>query len=72
MRPVRVFADESTTPNLPHVAGRYPQLGEHLDALLAGFREYAAFLANRTDVLDGFAGHRVDGSSAPLSSTRCC
>lgn len=46
----------SLTTNLPHVAGKYAQLDEHLDDFRAGFSEYARFLAGRdwTHALDRF------------------
>jgi type 2 lantibiotic biosynthesis protein LanM len=57
MRPERVAAAPTAT-NLPHFDGRYAGLGEHVDDFLAGFSDYATFLAGRDlgPLLDGFAG----------------
>lgn len=57
MRPERVAAVQAT-PNLPQYDGRYAGLGEHVEHFLAGFSDYAAFLAGRDlgPLLDGFAG----------------
>jgi lantibiotic modifying enzyme len=62
MRPAKVKEPAGAIPNLPHVAGRYARLGDHLEAFIAGFEEYAKFLlrlggkANAGGLFDGFAG----------------
>ena len=65
MRPAKAKLVDSTNPNLPHVGGRYARLGEHIDVLIAGFEDYARFLADRTRgpdlgyLFEGFAGAPV-------------
>ncbi|WP_122498812.1 type 2 lanthipeptide synthetase LanM, partial [Mycobacterium attenuatum] len=62
MRPARARETDSTTPNLPHIAGHYAKFADHVEAFIDGFRAYAEFLARwRADattggLLDGFAG----------------
>ena len=56
MRPsIKDEADRPTT-NLPHVAGSYASLAEHLDDFVSGFEDYARFLKSAGHLLDGFAG----------------
>jgi type 2 lantibiotic biosynthesis protein LanM len=65
MRPAKMKVVDKTTPNLPHVAGRYAKLSEHTDAFITGFEEYAAFLLRRlrepeqANLITGFAGAPV-------------
>ncbi|MFZ5690148.1 MAG: type 2 lanthipeptide synthetase LanM family protein [Pseudomonadota bacterium] len=65
MRPTRAKVVENANPNLPHAGGRYARFGEHVDAFLAGFEDYARFLSqlSRGDGLgglfDGFSGVTV-------------
>jgi type 2 lantibiotic biosynthesis protein LanM len=62
MRPVKRKETSDVTPNLPHVDGRYAQLGDHIKDVIAGFADYANFLlrwtrdARRGGLFDGFAG----------------
>jgi type 2 lantibiotic biosynthesis protein LanM len=59
MRPEKTKIVDDTNPNLPHVGGSYAKFGDYFDAFLAGFTEYAHFLAKRpgpADLLGGFAG----------------
>lgn len=62
MRPTRTKLVDTANPNLPHVGGRYARFGDHIDAFVAGFEDYARFLSQRTrgpdqgDLFDGFAG----------------
>jgi type 2 lantibiotic biosynthesis protein LanM len=62
MRPAKKKLVGNTNPNLPHVGGRYAKFGEHFDAFISGFEDYANFLADRTratdqwDLFAGFAG----------------
>src|SRR4029077_7364260 len=62
MRPVKSKETREGNPNLPHVDGRYAQLGDHIEDVIAGFEEYATFLVRRTrdarqgGLFDGFAG----------------
>lgn len=65
MRPAKTKLVGKTNPNLPHVGGRYAKFGDHLDAFIAGFEDYAKFLAHRTrgsdqgNLFEGFAGAPV-------------
>jgi type 2 lantibiotic biosynthesis protein LanM len=65
MRPVKSKETREGNPNLPHVDGRYGQLGDHIEDVIAGFEEYATFLVRRTrdarqgGLFDGFAGLSV-------------
>jgi type 2 lantibiotic biosynthesis protein LanM len=62
MRPAKAKEVGGTTPNLPHVDGRYAKFSDHLDAFVAGFEDYANFLLRQSrdkrqpDLFDGFAG----------------
>ncbi|OOK82888.1 hypothetical protein BZL30_0629 [Mycobacterium kansasii] len=38
MRPARPRETDSTTPNLPHLAGRYAKFADHVEAFVEGFR----------------------------------
>ncbi len=46
MRPVRGAQTTGSTPNLPHVEGRYAKLSDHVDDFVGGFEDYATFLLN--------------------------
>ncbi len=65
MRPAKTKAADETVPNLPHVDGRYARFGDHIDAFVAGFEDYARFLLAQTrdpqqgGLFDGFAGLAV-------------
>lgn len=48
MRPTRTKVVDNANPNLPHVGGRYARFGEHVDAFMAGFEDYARFLSRLT------------------------
>jgi type 2 lantibiotic biosynthesis protein LanM len=62
MRPVRVTEQDPTTPNLPHVGGRYAKFADHVESFVSGFADYAAFLMRRcraagpSFLFEGFAG----------------
>ncbi len=62
MRPTRTKQVDTANPNLPHVDGRYARFRDHVDALVAGFEDYARFLSHRTRgadqgrLFEGFAG----------------
>ncbi len=58
MRPVKVHDMAAVTTNVPHIAGSRGRLGDHLDDMISGFTEYAAFLKRCApeDLLSGFAG----------------
>ena len=62
MRPAKSKEVGKTTPNLPHVDGRYAKFGDHIDDFIAGFEDYAKFLlhlsrdAKQGGLFDGFAG----------------
>jgi type 2 lantibiotic biosynthesis protein LanM len=62
MRPLKAKEVAKIIPNLPHVDGRYAKLGDHIDAFVAGFEDYANFLRNRSrdatqgGLFEGFAG----------------
>jgi type 2 lantibiotic biosynthesis protein LanM len=61
MRPAKMQEAGAGTPNLPHVDGRYAKLTDHIESFVAGFTEYANFLAqqvrdgNTTALLQSFA-----------------
>jgi type 2 lantibiotic biosynthesis protein LanM len=60
MRPAKIKVAATANPNLPHVAGRYAKLEDHLETFIAGFEAYANFLLGRKQSLfDGFAGAPV-------------
>lgn len=62
MRPEMIKETGASTPNLPHVDGRYAKLRDHVDDFVAGFEEYAEFILSQSrehgaEVLcDAFAG----------------
>ena len=62
MRPAKSKEVGKTTPNLPHVDGRYAKFGDHIDDFISGFEDYAKFLlhqsrdAKQGGLFDGFAG----------------
>ena len=62
MRPAKSKEADKTSPNLPHVDGRYAKFGDHIDNFVSGFEDYAKFLlrrsrnANMGALFDGFAG----------------
>jgi type 2 lantibiotic biosynthesis protein LanM len=62
MRPIKVEEAGAGTPNLPHVAGRYAKLTDHIESFVTGFADYANFLMRQmrerkaAALLDGFAG----------------
>lgn len=62
MRPAKAKEVGTSTPNLPHVDGRYAKFADHIDSFVAGFEDYAKFLSdwrrNATPDrrFDGFAG----------------
>ena len=62
MRPAKSKEVGTTTPNLPHVEGRYAKFADHLDEFNSGFESYAKFLlrqsrdANQGGLFDGLAG----------------
>jgi type 2 lantibiotic biosynthesis protein LanM len=61
MRPVRTQQARGRNPNLPHVAGSYAKLGDHVDDFVSGFEDYARFLlcrsrdANQGGLFEGFS-----------------
>jgi type 2 lantibiotic biosynthesis protein LanM len=65
MRPTRTKLVDTANPNLPHVDGRYARFGDHIDAFVAGFEDYARFLSRQTRgpdqgrLFEGFAGAPV-------------
>lgn len=65
MRPAKAKVVDGANPNLPHVGGRYAKLGDHIDIFIAGFEDYAGFLADRIrepdlgNLFRGFAGAPV-------------
>lgn len=62
MRPVKKKITDAASPNLPHVEGRYAKFGDHFDAFIQGFEDYAKFLAgparaaDQGRLFDGFEG----------------
>ena len=62
MRPAKTKEVGTTTPNLPHVDGRYAKFGDHVDDFISGFEDYAKFLLHRSrdakqaGLFDGFTG----------------
>ncbi len=65
MRPTRTTLVDKANPNLPHIDGRYAKLRDHVDALVAGFEDYARFLSQRTRGPD--QGHLFEGfADAPV------
>lgn len=65
MRPAKRKVVSKANPNLPHVDGRYAAFGDHFDAFIAGFDDYARFLARQgqgpglSKLFEGFAGAPV-------------
>ena len=76
MRPTRSQETNSTTPNLPHIAGHYAKFADHIDVFVTGFEDYARFLARwragATGLFDGFAGLPVRKVLRPPGSMPCC
>lgn len=62
MRPAKTKVVDNANPNLPHVGGRYARFGDHFEAFLAGFQDYAGFLSRHTRGTD--SGHLFDGFAA--------
>ena len=62
MRPAKSKDVGKTTPNLPHIDGRYAKFGDYIDDFIAGFEDYAKFLlhqsrdAKQGGLFDGFTG----------------
>ena len=62
MRPTKTQEAVEINPNLPHIHGRYVKFGDHVEDFVAGFEDYARFLASQTRdarqgaLPDGFAG----------------
>lgn len=62
MRPAKSKEVGATSPNLPHVDGRYAKIGDHIDDFVSGFEDYAKFLLRQSRVAKpgglfaGFAG----------------
>ena len=61
MRPAKTVGTATMIANLPHVDGNHARLGDHIDDLMAGFDDYAAFLRQQrpADLVEGFAGLTV-------------
>lgn len=51
MRWMQVPNDSMQTPNVPHIKGKYAQLGDYLSAFIEGFEQYAYFLLKQRDEL---------------------
>jgi len=62
MRPARAKEQGKLSPNLPHVEGRGARFGAHVEEFVAGFEQYANFLAQygrkagRDRLFAGFSG----------------
>jgi class II lanthipeptide synthase len=62
MRPVKSTEAANSTPNLPHIDGRYARISDHVDDFIAGFEAYAKFLLRHSrsskegHVFNDFAG----------------
>ena len=62
MRPAKSKEVGKTTPNLPHIDGRYVKFDDYIDDFIAGFEDYAKFLlhqsrdAKQGGLFDGFTG----------------
>jgi type 2 lantibiotic biosynthesis protein LanM len=68
MRPKKIKTVDPANPNLPHVGGSYAKFGDYSDAFLAGFSDYARFLAQAPDREkwpDAFAGLPVRKVARP-------
>ena len=79
MRPAKSKEVGTTTPNLPHVDGRYAKFGDHVDDFVAGFEDYAKFLLRQSGTHEpaGFSTALPAFPSArsfarPASTTCCC
>ena len=48
MRPSKSKEVGKTTPNLPHIDGRYAKFGDYIDDFIAGFEDYAKFLLHQS------------------------
>jgi type 2 lantibiotic biosynthesis protein LanM len=65
MRPSQSTEVAKSSPNLPHINGKYATLGDHIDDLVAGFETYSTFLMRQrddrtqTELFNGFAGLSV-------------
>jgi type 2 lantibiotic biosynthesis protein LanM len=65
MRPIKSKEAGDAIPNLPHVDGRYAELGDHVEDVIAGFADYANFLLRRSrdehqgGLFDAFSGFPV-------------
>ncbi len=63
MRPAKVKEAGASNTNLPHIDGRYAKFADHVEGFVAGFADYAKFLArqagNPAALFDGFAGLAV-------------
>ena len=61
MRPAKIHEAAASIPNLPRVDGRYAAFADHVEALVAGFADYARFLLHERErdpagLFEGFAG----------------
>ncbi len=62
MRPAKAKEAGASSPNLPHVDGRYAKFGDYIEEFVAGFEDYAKFLQRQSrdaklgGLFDGFAG----------------
>src|SRR5262245_23988617 len=63
MRPKKLKETGSTNPNLPRANGQYARFADHVDDFVAGFADYARFLAaqggKRQKLYEDFAGLSV-------------
>jgi type 2 lantibiotic biosynthesis protein LanM len=65
MRPVIVKETGKSSPNLPHVDGRYAKFADYIEDFISGFADYAKFLfrlnqeGGRGKLFDGLAGLSV-------------
>jgi type 2 lantibiotic biosynthesis protein LanM len=48
MRPAKSKEVGKTTPNLPHIDGRYAKFKDHVGSFISGFEDYANFLMRET------------------------
>ena len=70
MRPAKSKETPTTTPNLPHVNGRYVKFGDHIDAFVAGFEDYAKFLLHQPGRKAGRTVRRLCWRSGPQGRSR--
>jgi type 2 lantibiotic biosynthesis protein LanM len=59
MKPERAKEDKATNPNLPFVGASYGKFSDHIENFIAGFADYAKFLARehrKFKLFDGFVG----------------